>query len=295
MRSTVSALVLILSALSSAATASPATKSSKVKAAAAEDNPDDPTGKILYITEPACGYYRCTVTWHIGEQVAVNWLGPPGGNVAVSLMSNIGGPTYPITNSIAGTSQEGYCDAGYGVGVVAPGHECGRVEFVVPAGWQKMDNYTIVVQSLDQPDEIGYTDMITIADANSSVSNAPSGSSVSLLTIAAPTSTNSGASQKATISVPSPTAVTGQPSSSAIAPSSSSAMSSSFVSSSRGTRTESSTAESSSSSPNATAASAGSSPSPSSSQTPASTAALDRVVGASTALLAVAIACLTYL
>lgn len=237
--------------------------------------------------------------------------------MAVSLMSNIGGPTYPITNSIAGTSQEGYCDAGYGVGVVAPGHECGRVEFVVPAGWQKMDNCelfsssvalcwhltvlpstsadTIVVQSLDQPDEIGYTDMITIADANSSVSNAPSGSSVSLLTIAAPTSTNSGASQKATISVPSPTAVTGQPSSSAIAPSSSSAMSSSFVSSSRGTRTESSTAESSSSSPNATAASAGSSPSPSSSQTPASTAALDRVVGASTALLAVAIACLTYL
>lgn len=70
----------------------------------------------------------------------MNWLGPPGGNVAVSLMSNIGGPTYVITNSIAGTSQEGYCDAGYGLGVVAPGHECGRVQFVVPSGWEKMDN-----------------------------------------------------------------------------------------------------------------------------------------------------------
>lgn len=45
-----------------------------------------------------------------------------------------------ITNSIAGTSQEGYCDSGYGLGVVAPGHECGRVEFVVPDGWEKMNN-----------------------------------------------------------------------------------------------------------------------------------------------------------
>ncbi|GAA6059937.1 hypothetical protein JCM10212_003077 [Sporobolomyces blumeae] len=177
----------------------------KTKQNAAENNPDDPTGKILYITEPACGFYRCTVTWSIGEQVAVNWLGPPGGDVSVSLQSNIGGPTYPIVDSIAGTSQEGYCDAGYGVGTVAPGHECGRVEFVVPSGWEKMNNYTIVVQSLSNPDEIGYTDMITIAAGNST-ENAPSGTSVSLVTIPAPTTTNYGASTQYTGSIPSPTA-----------------------------------------------------------------------------------------
>ncbi|GAA6008495.1 hypothetical protein JCM11491_004498 [Sporobolomyces phaffii] len=263
--------VLCLATLSIASASSSSKK--QVKKNAAEDNPDDPTGKILYITEPACGYYRCTVTWKIGEEVAVNWLGPPGGNVAVSLMSNIGGPTYPIVNNIAGTSQEGYCDSGYGLGVVAPGHECGRVQFVVPSGWQKMDNYTIVVQSLDHPDEVGYTDMITIAAADSSNSNGPSGTSVSLATIAAPTSTNYGASQKPDISIPSPTAGTGQPSSSAAPRSSaSSAMvssranqSSSIASSTTGTTVSSASF--------ASAASAGASSStPSSSQTPSSAA-----------------------
>lgn len=83
---------------------------------------------------------QCVVTWPVGSSVAVNWLGPPAGNVSVSLESNVGGPTYPIIDSIAATSQEGYCDAGYGLGVVAPGHECGRVEFVIPSGWTKMDN-----------------------------------------------------------------------------------------------------------------------------------------------------------
>ena len=45
-----------------------------------------------------------------------------------------------ITPSIAAMSQEGYCDSGYGLGVVAPGHECGRVEFVVPQEWKQMNN-----------------------------------------------------------------------------------------------------------------------------------------------------------
>ncbi|GAA5903065.1 uncharacterized protein JCM6883_002681 [Sporobolomyces salmoneus] len=279
MRPSLTSLVLLLSSLSSIASASPSpsgsASSTKHKVNAAENNPDDPTGKVLYITEPACGFYRCTVTWNIGESVAVNWLGPPGGDVAVSLMSNIGGPTYVITNSIAGTSQEGYCDSGYGLGVVAPGHECGRVEFVVPDGWEKMNNYTIVVQSLNNPDEIGYTDMITIAAANASnsVSDAPpSGTSVSLLTIAAPTTTNLGASTKPTISVPSPTAVTGQSSSSSLSAADSSARASSGNASSRG-------GVSSSVGSSFSAASAGSSPSAtSSSQTPSNAAASSNIV-----------------
>ncbi|GAA5839119.1 hypothetical protein JCM5353_007717 [Sporobolomyces roseus] len=286
MRPSLTSTILVLSTLASLSSLTTAKKSPKVNAS--DNNPDDPTGKILYITEPACGFYQCTVTWNIGEEVAVNWLGPPGGNVAVSLMSNIGGPTYVITNSIAGTSQEGYCDAGYGLGVVAPGHECGRVQFVVPSGWEKMDNYTIVVQSLNNPDQIGYTDKITIASPNSSNSNPPSGTSVTLATVAAPTSTNLDASQKPTISVPSPTAVTGQPSSSVASSPSSSVVANSFSASSR--RSESSSLSTTSggsstiSSNSPSAASAGSSPS----QTPSSSAST-LAVRTGSALLAVAL------
>ncbi|GAA5827692.1 hypothetical protein JCM11251_001789 [Rhodosporidiobolus azoricus] len=166
---------------------------------------------VFSITEPACGYYQCIVTWPVGSGVAVNWLGPPAGQVSVSLASNNGGPTYEIVDSIAGISQEGYCDSGYGMGVVAPGHECGRVEFVIPLKWERMDNYTIVVQSLSNPDLIGYTDMITISgpDPKLTVPNPPSGTAVSLLTIADPTATNRGASTKFTGKIPASTAVTG--------------------------------------------------------------------------------------
>ncbi|BGP27575.1 secreted protein [Rhodotorula toruloides] len=187
------------------------------------------------ITEPACGFYRCTVTWPIGSKVDVNWLGPPPGNVSVSLASNIGGPTYVIAPNVPATSQEGYCDAGYGLGVVAPGHECGRVEFVVPDGWKQMTNYTIVVQSLSDSSLAGYTDMINITSPNASSPSAvpsaqiPSGTVASLVSIPAPTSTDLGASVAYTGKIPAPTAVTGAPS-----PSASSAASSAVKSSQSG-------------------------------------------------------------
>ncbi|KWU44301.1 hypothetical protein RHOSPDRAFT_34091 [Rhodotorula sp. JG-1b] len=159
---------------------------------AASSNPDDPS---------------------VGSQVAVNWINPIRGNVTVMLESNIGGPTYVIAPSVPAISQEGYCDSGAGVGVVQPGHECGMVQFVVPEGWERMNNYTIVVMSLDNSNTIGYTDMITIANANSSSpsnvpsSEVPTGTAATLLTIPAPTSTNVGASTPFDGTLPSPTAV----------------------------------------------------------------------------------------
>lgn len=80
------------------------------------------------------------MTWPVGSQVAVNWINPIRGNVTVMLESNIGGPTYVIAPSVPAISQEGYCDSGAGVGVVQPGHECGMVQFVVPDGWERMNN-----------------------------------------------------------------------------------------------------------------------------------------------------------
>ncbi|GAA5904483.1 hypothetical protein JCM8208_004205 [Rhodotorula glutinis] len=224
---------LALSPLALGASSSAAHKAKKF---AAENNPDDPTGKILYVTEPACGFYRCVVTWPIGSHVAVNWLGPPAGDVSVSLVSNVGGPTYTILASTPGTSQEGYCDSGYGKGVLAPGHECGRVEFVVPDDWQQMENYTIAVQSLSDGSLAGYTDAITIAPYNASSPSAvasadiPSGTSASIVAIPAPTSTNYDASTKYTGKVPSPTAGAGSPSSSS-SPASSSSVAASSTSS----------------------------------------------------------------
>ncbi|GAA5989811.1 hypothetical protein JCM10908_002330 [Rhodotorula pacifica] len=181
---------------------------------ATSSNPDDPSGTPLYVTEPACGFYRCTVTWPVGSQVAVNWINPIEGNVSVSLQSNIGGPTYMIAPTIPAISQEGYCDSGAGVGVLQPGHECGRVEFIIPEGWERMDNYTIVVMSLEDSNTVGYTDSITIANVNSSSpsnvpsSEVPTGTAASVLTIPAPTSTNLGASIPYNGNLPAPTAVT---------------------------------------------------------------------------------------
>ncbi|KAK4053643.1 hypothetical protein OIO90_003882 [Microbotryomycetes sp. JL221] len=175
--------------------------------AAQSANPDDPSGTPLYITDPACGFYQCSVTWQKGETVAVNWINPVRGQVSVELVSTIGGPTYTIVSSIPGTSQEGYCDSGYGPRVLAPGRECGRIRFTVPSGWQELVNYTIAVTSLDNPSIIGYTDNVNIVAAPKG-SDAPSGTRISLVTIQGPTSTNFDAAVSNTGQVPSPTAQT---------------------------------------------------------------------------------------
>jgi hypothetical protein len=83
---------------------------------------------------------QCSVTWMQGATVAINWLLPPPGNVSIALASNTGGAVYTISPSYPSISQAGYCDSGYGLGTVAPGVLCGRVEFVVPGGWVKAAN-----------------------------------------------------------------------------------------------------------------------------------------------------------
>nr|CRX79107.1 hypothetical protein ls5930a1_00133 [Leucosporidium scottii] len=217
---------------------------------------EDEDGKLSeqgrpHLTEPACGYYQCFVDWTQGEDVAVNWLGPPAGSVSVMLISTNGGPTYDIVDSIAGISQEGYCDSGGGLGVVQPGVECGRIEFTVPGGWQPRDNYTIAVQSLSDPSLIGYTDNINIVKR----SNVGTGTAVSLHTIAGPTSTNWNAAASFTGKIPEPTAVTVTSSKSKASSSSTEAPSSSQKASS--STDDSSTKSSKSRSPSSDSSSTG--------------------------------------
>lgn len=177
-------------------------------ALAQANNPDSSVGKTLYVTAPSCTFFQCTITWRHGDTVSVNWLGPPQGQVSVSLASNIGGPTYTITPAIAAISQSGYCDAGSGAGVVVPGVECGMIRFVVPAGWTPSTNNTIVVQSLSTLAYVGYTDAVIIAASNGAVPG-PAGTAVTLLTIPGPTSTNLLGSTVFAGVIPAPTALAG--------------------------------------------------------------------------------------
>ncbi|KAM0786066.1 hypothetical protein ACM66B_006877 [Microbotryomycetes sp. NB124-2] len=195
------------------------TGASQFGAQAQSAHPDDPTGEAIscieysltanqYITEPSCGFYQCSVTWQKGEAVAVNWLNPIKGQVSVQLISQIGGPTYTIVSSIPGTSQEGYCDSGYGARVLVPGRECGRIRFNVPEGWQELVNYTVAVTSLDDSSVAGYTDNVNIVPAANGADPGPSGTRISLITIQAPTSTNYDGAVSETGQAPSLTAVT---------------------------------------------------------------------------------------
>ncbi|SDA05370.1 BZ3501_MvSof-1269-A2-R1_Chr12-1g03354 [Microbotryum saponariae] len=157
---------------------------------------------------PLFGVSQCLVTWRKGATVAVNWLGPPPGNVSIELVPVKGGTTYTIVASYPSISQEGYCDGGYGLGVVTHGVECGRVEFKVPSGWSEVGNYSIAVTSLRDDSLVGYTDLIRIAPANSSTADdAPDGTSVSLLNIPSPTSTNLAGATVFDGKIPSPTAI----------------------------------------------------------------------------------------
>lgn len=70
--------------------------------------------------------------------MTINWLEPTTGNVSVALVSNVGGPTYTIVDSMPGTTHD--CDAGGGVGVVVSGATCGSVDFIVPNDWENSAN-----------------------------------------------------------------------------------------------------------------------------------------------------------
>ncbi|KAK4700578.1 hypothetical protein P7C70_g5668, partial [Phenoliferia sp. Uapishka_3] len=63
------------------------------------------------------------------------------------------------------------CDAGSGDGVAVKGTTCGGVKFIVPNNWVEAANYTIVVQSLSTSTDVGYTDAVTIAAANSTTAS----------------------------------------------------------------------------------------------------------------------------
>ena len=97
-----------------------------------------------------------------GLTLAVNWLHPPPGDVAIDLMADAGATFAFHVATVPGTSQKGYCDAGQGLGVAVQGTNCGRYETIIPEAWTTPGNYSVRVQSVQQPDVAGYTDIVLI-------------------------------------------------------------------------------------------------------------------------------------
>jgi hypothetical protein len=78
----------------------------------------------------------CSHPLQAGSSLTANWLNPPSGDVALDLMSDAGSTLAHHIATVPGTSQNGYCDSGYGIGVVVDGKTCGRFSFIVPSGWE---------------------------------------------------------------------------------------------------------------------------------------------------------------
>ena len=61
------------------------------------------TGSPLYLTSPACTFYKCSVDWPLGSQQTVQWLNPTSGNVTILLNAVNHNNSYVLVNSTLAT------------------------------------------------------------------------------------------------------------------------------------------------------------------------------------------------
>ncbi|KAG0141784.1 hypothetical protein CROQUDRAFT_51219 [Cronartium quercuum f. sp. fusiforme G11] len=116
----------------------------------------DDQGSTLYITEPACAYYKCEVEKRGGDQLKINWLNSPSGNVKITLEGQTGEPTYTVTEKVPGTQSGCYKgDTGK--------RPCGQYSFTIPKNFRG-GKYSVAITSLNQPDKIGYSDIVKITN-----------------------------------------------------------------------------------------------------------------------------------
>ncbi|KDN47956.1 hypothetical protein K437DRAFT_267728 [Tilletiaria anomala UBC 951] len=188
----------------------------------------------LYLNSPACDFYQCSVNVTWGDTMVANWLNAPAGDVIIDLMTNASSAVAYNVATVPGTSQKGYCDAGFGIGVDVEGTTCGRFEWIIPSTWAA-GNYTLRAMSKDQPDIQSYTDVILIFN---NLTRTNRDAAFSTVTISgAPTSTTTVGSNFA--STPQPTALLSPGGS---LPASTQALSASYTASSAGASNASSSA-----------------------------------------------------
>ncbi|PWN90570.1 hypothetical protein FA10DRAFT_260382 [Acaromyces ingoldii] len=152
----------------------------------------------LYLNEPSCDSYQCSITWKPGQNATANWLNAPDGNVVLDLMTNASSVVAHNIGTVPGVTSN--CDAGQGAGVAVAGTTCGSASFIVATEWVG-GNYTLRAMSQNQPSIESYTDVIlVVADPANTASVAFS------LEGATATATSNGTSASSSVAGSSPSA-----------------------------------------------------------------------------------------
>ncbi|PWN27973.1 hypothetical protein BDZ90DRAFT_214422, partial [Jaminaea rosea] len=127
------------------------------------DNPDDPSGKEVYVVSPSCGYYKCKVNWARGSTQHVTWWNAPAGGLNIHLVPTKGsGKSYTITSKVGSIHDQSSCKA------QAPkGESCGSYEWKVPTD-VALGEYTVEARSVAKPKVVGYTDTVVIGKTKGS-------------------------------------------------------------------------------------------------------------------------------
>ncbi|UZJ52537.1 hypothetical protein CBS101457_001857 [Exobasidium rhododendri] len=140
-------------------------------------------GTPLFLDEPACDSYQCSVIYNPGDNATAHWTDAPTGNVILDLMTNESSVVAFKIATVPGVTTD--CDK-------ESQTSCGQFSWIVPSEWVG-GNYTLRASSEDDSSVESYTDVILVE------AKAGSTSSVAFSALD-PTATSSGASSSATSS-----------------------------------------------------------------------------------------------
>lgn len=124
-------------------------------------------GTPLFLDEPACGFYQCSITWYPGQNVTAHWLDAPDGNVVLDMMADAGATFAYNVATVPGTTTN--CDS--------EGQKtCGQFSWIVPSAWVNgttYGNYSLRASSQNNPSVESYTDIILVKPQNGTQTDIP--------------------------------------------------------------------------------------------------------------------------
>lgn len=81
----------------------------------------------LYLDEPACDSYQCSVIYHPGDNATAHWLNAPTGNVNLDLLTNASTVVFTKIAVVPGVSSHWAVSDG--------AKTCGQFSWIVPTAW----------------------------------------------------------------------------------------------------------------------------------------------------------------
>lgn len=124
-------------------------------------------GTPLFLDEPACGFFQCSITWYPGQNVTAHWLDAPEGNVVLDLMADAGATFAHNVATVPGTTTN--CDN--------EGQKtCGQFSWIVPSAWvngSTYGNYSLRASSQNNASIDSYTDIILVKPSNGTQTDIP--------------------------------------------------------------------------------------------------------------------------